>query len=136
MRVLAMLVTGFGSALLVLPMVLMGRANPSASPAPETPDPVRKFRAYLDADWKGWMELYPESATLVGYPGQNDRWVDDSPAGIERRKKHLAESLATLKGISRDSLPIGEQLNYDLYRQLLEASEQGLQYGDDPLPFR
>jgi uncharacterized protein (DUF885 family) len=136
MRVLAMLVTGFGSALLVLPMVLMGRANPSASPAPETPDPVRKFRAYLDADWKGWMELYPEIATLVGYPGQNDRWVDDSPAGIERRKKHLAESLATLKGISRDSLPIGEQLNYDLYRQLLEASEQGLQYGDDPLPFR
>src|SRR5215475_12485296 len=105
MRSVAMLIAGFGSALLVLPMMVLGRTNPSAKSSPETGDAVRKFRAYLEADWKGWMELYPEIATLVDYPGQNDRWVDDSAAGIEKRKKHLAESLAALKSISRESLP-------------------------------
>jgi uncharacterized protein (DUF885 family) len=97
---------------------------------------AQKFRAFLDEDWKRWMEEYPETATSVGYPGQNARWTDDSPAGIEARKKHLHDSVATLKTISRDALPAGEQLNYDLYRELLETAEEGLQYGDDPMPFR
>jgi uncharacterized protein (DUF885 family) len=140
MRLLAMLLAGFGGAMLLLPAIVLGHA-PGAdnSAAPETPaqtDAALKFRTYLEADWKRWMEEYPEIATLVGFPGQNKRWVDDSPAGIERRKKHLAESLAELKAISRDGLPAPEQLNYDLYLQLLEGSQQGLQYGDDPLPFR
>src|SRR5438477_4543859 len=82
------------------------------------------------------IELYPELATSVVYPGQNRRWTDDSPPGIEIRKKYLATSLKKLKSISRGSLPPAEQLNYDLYRELLETSEQGLQYGDDPMPFR
>src|SRR5690242_7434674 len=58
---------------------------------------AQKFRGFLDADWQRLMEEYPEHATNVGYPDQNDRWTDDSPAGIARRKKHLADSLATLK---------------------------------------
>jgi uncharacterized protein (DUF885 family) len=136
MRLLAMLIAGCGSALLVLPLAVLGQGSAAANPEGEKSEAAREFRAYLEADWKSWMELYPEIATLVGYPGQNGRWMDDSPAGIERRKKHLADSLARLKGISRDSLPAAEQLNYDLYKQLLETSEQGLQYGDDPLPFR
>src|ERR1700751_1538324 len=82
------------------------------------------------------MEEYPEVATQVGYPGQNNRWTDDSPEGIERRKKHLAESIAELKSIHRDALPESEKLNFDLHSQLLETSDKGLQYGDDPLPFR
>jgi len=106
MRVLTMFVAGFGSALL-LPLIVLGQSNPGPQPVPEKADAARKFRAYLEADWKGWMELYPEIATLVGYPGQNSRWMDDSPSGIEKRKKHLADSLATLKGISRDALPPG-----------------------------
>src|SRR5579862_8713954 len=80
-------------------------------------DETRKFRAYLDADWKRWMEEYPEVATSVGFPGQDARWSDDSPAGIERRKKHLAESIAQLKAIQRDALPASEQLNFDMYSQ-------------------
>jgi len=97
---------------------------------------AREFRAYLDADWKRWMELYPEFATAVGYPGENRYWTDNSPQGIETRKAHLAESLKKLKSFSREALPASEQLNYDLYRGLLETAEEGLQYGDDPMPFR
>jgi len=139
MRMLVMAAMGLGSALLILPMLVLGRGSTEAADA-QTPqaqtEEARKFRAYLEADWKRWMEEYPEVATQVGYPGQNNRWTDDSPAGIERRKKHLAESISELKTIHRDALPESEKLNFDLYLQLLDTSEQGLQYGDDPLPFR
>jgi uncharacterized protein (DUF885 family) len=94
------------------------------------------FRAYLDHDWTRWLEEVPELATVVGHPGLNDRWTDDSPAGIERRRQHLAESLATLGRFDRSGLTPGDGLNYDLYRELLVSTEQGLEFGDDPLPFR
>jgi len=140
MLMLAMLATGFSGALLLLPMMVLAPGSATAGDeervTPAQSEAARKFRAYLDADWKRWMEEYPEIATLVGYPGQNGRWVDYSSAGIERRKKHLSESIAGLKAVSRDALPPSEQVNYDLYQELLETSQQGLQYGDDPLPFR
>ena len=135
MRMLAMAAIGLGSALLIVPMMILSDAR-AGSAADSQSEETRKFRAYLEADWKRWMQEYPDVATQVGYPGQNDRWTDDSPAGIDRRKKHLAESIAELKAIHRDALPESEKLNFDLYSQLLETSEQGLQYGDDPLPFR
>jgi len=95
---------------------------------------ARKFRAYLDEDWERWMIEYPEMATQVGYPGQNRRWTDPSPAGYAAREKHLRASLKTLLSIRRQDLPANEQLNYDLYRELLETAVEGLQYGDDPMP--
>jgi uncharacterized protein (DUF885 family) len=107
------------------------------TPLPPSQAEVKKnFRAFLDADWKRWMEEYPELATGVGYPGQNRKWTDDSPEGITARIKHLRESLAVLGTFGHYSLPQSEWLNYDLYRDLLQASEEGLQYGDDPMPFR
>jgi uncharacterized protein (DUF885 family) len=132
---LAMAAVGLSGALLVFPMMILGRTSAAAAADVRTEE-TRKFRAYLDADWKRWMEEYPEAATQIGYPGQNTRWTDDSPAGIGRRKKHLSESIAELKAIHREALPEPERLNFDLYSQLLETSEEGLQYGDDPLPFR
>jgi uncharacterized protein (DUF885 family) len=94
------------------------------------------LRAFLEQDWKRWMEQYPEMATSVGYPGQNRRWTDDSPAGMAGREKHLHESLAGLKKINRAVLPASEQLNFDLYEELLETTIEGLNYGDEPMPFR
>ena len=142
MRMFAMAAMTLVGVLLILPMMVVARGSSEGTDAADAQTPqtqteeARKFRAYLDADWKRWMEEYPDIATQVGYPGQSNRWTDDSPAGIERRKKHLAESISELKTIHRDALPETEKLNFDLYSQLLETSEQGLQYGDDPMPFR
>ncbi len=130
MRTFLMLAFSAGSALLVMP--LLAFAQTSSSPSEAT----RSFRAYLDEDWKRWMQEYPETATSVGFPGQNRHWSDHSPEGIEARVRHLHDSLAKLKSISRDALPAEERLNYELYRDLLETAEEGLQYGDDPAPFR
>ena len=132
MRMLALSAITLGS--LFLPLFATATNSHSASDAPS--DETSRFRAYLDADWKRWMEEYPEIATGVGFPGQDARWPDDSPAGIQRREKHLAESIAQLKQIRREALPESEKLNFDLYSQLLEASDEGLKYGDDPFPFR
>ncbi|MGC1265301.1 MAG: DUF885 domain-containing protein [Candidatus Acidiferrum sp.] len=118
----------------VVPMLVVSNADAEQSSSQK--EAAQKFRDYLKEDWKLWMEEYPEMATAVGFSGQDARWTDDSPAGIDARKKHLNESIAALKNISRDVLPAGERLNYDLYRDLLETAEEGLQYGDDPMPFR
>ncbi len=124
-------------AMLASPLMLFGAAkNPQRPDANAQSAAAQRLRAFLEADWRRWMEEYPEAATWFGYPGQNDRWTDSSPAGIERRKKHLADSLASLKAIHRNDLPPSEQLNFDLYLELLETATEGLQYGDEPFPFR
>jgi uncharacterized protein (DUF885 family) len=128
-----------GGGLLVIPAVLLAQGAPKQKHSAEARgdnDVSRKFRGYLEEDWKRWMVEYPEQATAAGFPGQNRRWRDDSPAGIEARKRHLHESAAALKAFSRDSLPHARQINLDLYSDLLSAAEEGLQFGDDPLPFR
>ena len=129
-RTSLMLAFSAGSAQLVMPLLTVAQTSSSSAEA------SRKFRAYLDEDWKRWMQEYPETATLVGFPGQNRRWRDDSREGLQARIRHLHESLTKLHSIPRDRLPAEEQFNYDLYRELLETAEEGLQYGDDPIPFR
>ncbi len=104
----------------------MARSETSATQA---------FRAYLQNDWKRWLADYPELATSIGVPGLDDRWTNDSPAGIDGRKGHLSESLASLRRLDAASLPAKERTNYDLYRELLELAEVGLPFGLDPLPF-
>src|SRR5437879_1881415 len=132
-RMLTLLALAMASATLAFPLLSFAQAKDSQrANANAQSDAAAKFRGFLEADWRRWMEEYPEYATDTGFPGQDDRWVDDSPAGIARRKKHLAESLTALKGISRADLPAGEQLNFDIYLDLVEAASEGLHFGDDP----
>ena len=133
MRFLAVLMLAAGSGMLFFALPASAQSGPGQA-ASQT-EAARIFRAYLEQDWKRWMEDYPVMASFIGYPGLNRRWSDDSLEGIQARMKHLHESLATLKTISRDALPVSEKLNYDLYRGLLETADEGLQYGNDPIPF-
>ncbi len=133
-RLWMLVILATAAGLCLFPMLAKPRSGTSQK---ETQNGVaRKFRAYLDADWKRWMEQYPETATDVGFPGQNRHWRDDSREGIDARISQLHESLTELKSVSRDALPAEEQINYDLYRELLETADEGLQFGDDPAPFR
>src|ERR1700676_2602079 len=106
------------------------------APSAAQSEAANHFRKYLSEDWKKWMQEYPELATAAGFAGENSRWKDESQAGFDARVKHLQESLALIKKIDRAALPPGEQINYDLYLELLETSVEGLPYGDEPIPFR
>jgi len=97
---------------------------------------VAELRRFFAVDWAKWLDQYPELSTFLGYPGRNDRWTDDSPEGIERRRRHLSESLEEVRRFDREGFPPAEQLNYDLYREVLELASEGLRYGGDPFPFR
>ncbi len=95
----------------------------------------REFRGFLSADWAKWMAEWPETATLVGFPGHDDRWTDDSPVGVTRRRDHLRESLEALRALDAGALSPRERLNYKLYRSRFELADAGLEYGFDANPF-
>jgi uncharacterized protein (DUF885 family) len=123
----------FAFVLIVLPSAIAGQeSGAKGSPASEEAQRLRKFFA---DDWNYWMVEYPEFATAVGYPGQNARWTDYSPPAVERRNQHLRESLKALEAIDRSKLPASEQLNYDLYKKLLENAIEGLRFNNEASPF-
>lgn len=98
-----------------------------------TGTPVQKLKKYLDAQWKNSMIESPETATYVGYPGQNDRWTDMSLQAIARRKKEAPCSLAALKKIPYSSLKGEDRINFDLMKRDLEDGIEGQKFEGDYL---
>jgi len=94
------------------------------------------LRAQLDEDWRYWMTQYPELATAYGYPGQNMRWTDYSQPAIGARADYLKKSLDRLKEIDRAQLSAEQQVNYDLYRDLLDTAVKGLEFHNDAIPIK
>src|SRR5512145_1905609 len=74
-----------------------------------SPMPADLMHAQFEDDWKYWMTQYPETATLLGYPGQNARWTDYSPQAIEGRREYLRRSLERFSSIDRGRLPQEQQ---------------------------
>src|SRR5688572_33038485 len=116
-------------------LVLASACSRDTAPAPGR-SVEETFRAQLNADWKYWMEQYPEWATLIGYPGQNNRWTDYSPGAIDARAAYLRKSAEQLSSIDRGGLPSSSHLDFDLYRDLLHTAVDGLQFQNDAIPFR
>jgi len=102
-----------------------------AAQSPESP----LHKQFAD-DWKYWMTQYPEAATAFGYPGQNTRWTDYSQPPIDERADYLNKSLDRLKGIHRNELSSADQINYDLYLDLLETAVKGLEFHNDAMPIK
>ena len=94
------------------------------------------LRKFLAEDFKYWVAQYPETATAIGVPGHDARWTDYSPAAIQSRKDALATSLNKLRSLDRPSLSREDQLNYDLYREMLESAVHGLEFENDAMPLR
>ena len=107
-------------------LLLTATAQRPVAASDET-DAVRLHKLF-DDDWKWAMEEFPEFATYVGYPGQNHRWTDLSPASIERRKQRPHESLQVLDSIDRAKLGADDQLNYDLYRRFMQEQVDGQRF--------
>lgn len=101
-----------------------------------SPSAASIFQSQLEADWKYWMVQYPETATAIGYRGQNDRWTDYSRAAIDARAAYLKKSLDDLSAVDRARLPAPDRVSYDLYRGLLDTAVKGLEFHFDAIPLR
>lgn len=93
-----------------------------------------QFKSFLDVQWKYFMKEYPEWATFVGYPGQDDRWSDASLASIAHQKTQTKCQLAALKKINRLALKGEERVSYDLALSSLELEIEGMQFPSELMP--
>ena len=94
------------------------------------------LHAQFDDDWTYWMTQHPDVATYVGYPGQNARWPDYTQPAIDARAAYLKKSVDRLAGIDRVQLSPEDQINYDLYKDLLDTAVKGLAFGNNAIPIR
>ena len=87
-----------------------------------------RLAALFDLDWEYTNVESPETATFVGYPGQDDRWSDNSPAAIARRRRELADRLLVLAAIDRRRLNPSDRLSYDIFKRSIEESIEGARF--------
>ncbi|HYR88604.1 MAG TPA: DUF885 domain-containing protein [Terriglobia bacterium] len=95
-----------------------------------------EFHKQLDEDWTYWMTQYPETATALGYPGQNMRWTDYSQSASDKRAEYLKKSLERLARIGSAQFSVDDRTNYDLYRDLIDTAVKGLDFHNDAMPIR
>ena len=94
----------------------LGLLLPFISPGSEAA-PIDDLHALFDSAWQRDLEEDPLAATQYGDRRYNDRLPDLSAAAIERSHQLDQKVLETLAKIPRASLPVAEQLNYDLFER-------------------
>ncbi len=81
----------------------------------------RNLHQLFDEVYKAVLRENPETATLFGILGSNDRWSDLSPEGIARERTMLEGFQTSLAAIHRDRLNPTDQLNYDILGRFASA---------------
>ncbi|HKP16316.1 MAG TPA: DUF885 domain-containing protein [Gemmatimonadaceae bacterium] len=87
-----------------------------------------RLAALFDLDWEYTNVESPETATYVGYPGQDERWSDNSPAAIARRRRELADRLLVLAAIDRRRLGPSDRLSFDIFKRSIDESIEGARF--------
>ncbi len=115
--------------------ILLGQSAFSAvkNKAPTCADfqKTKNFSKFLDLYWTSAMMTSPEWATSVGYPGQNDRWSDQSFESHKKNKELVSCQLKSLSQISNKSLSKTEQLNFDLLKYDLTIAFEGTKFPNE-----
>ncbi len=91
----------------------------------------KRLQKIFDLHWNYLMITFPEWATGVGFPGQNDRLTDNSFDGNAKVEKEQLCTLKLIKSISRNKLNAAEKTNYDLFLQSTEQAVEGAKYPDE-----
>src|SRR5258706_1654021 len=97
-------------------------------------DDTERLHQLFKLDWDHTMRENPEFATEVGYPGQNDRWTDQSLEAIEQRKRELHAPMKVIQSIDRSKLSGADQLNYDLFKKNHEDAIEGSRFKSEYMP--
>jgi uncharacterized protein (DUF885 family) len=92
-----------------------------------------KLHRLFDLDWEFGNVEYPEGATYVGYPGQNDRWTDLSVGAINRRQAAVNSELKVVDAVNRVRLNASDQLSYDIFKRGVQETIDGMRFPGDLL---
>ncbi len=95
---------------------------------------AQRLHELFTLDWEHTMRESPEFATMVGYPGQNDRWSDVSLEAIDRRKHELQAPMRVLRSIDWSKLSASDQLNYDLFLRNQQDTIDGARFKGELMP--
>lgn len=106
--------------------MILALALVTAWPVGSEERPDRRFLALAERFQKLYLESNPETATNLGDHRFDDRWTDFSPAGLERTGRWQNEVLQDLESIPRQELALANQVDYDILRHHLEASQWSL----------
>jgi len=94
---------------------------------------AKKLEQIYQMMWDHTMQSQPETATFVGYPGQNDRWTDMSVDAISIRQEEDEYTLKTLRGIKPTGLKGEELVSYQLAISNLEMNVDATRFHDEYL---
>jgi uncharacterized protein (DUF885 family) len=92
-----------------------------------------RLRQLFALDWESTNVESPETATVVGFAGQEDFWTDFSLEAIERRKRELPDRRVVLKTIDRGRLNPSDQLSFDIFARGVEETIEGARFPSELL---
>jgi len=87
-----------------------------------------RLAALFALDWEYTNVESPETATFVGYPGQDERWTDNTPSALVRRRRELPDRLLVLGAIDRRRLNASDRLSFDVFKRSVEESIEGTRF--------
>jgi len=94
-----------------------------------TDTPSQQLSKFFEERWQYSMLDKPEFATVVGHPGQNDRWMDLSQEAFDRRQREDVCQLDLLRKIPIQGLEDIDRVNFQLMEHLLEISIDAQKFG-------
>jgi len=86
----------------------------SEMPASDAGVRLKAANALLAEEWEWQLRENPELATTIGDYRYNDRWIDQSPAHVERQRRDIEEFLARFQGIDTTGFAEQDRLNNEL----------------------
>ena len=91
---------------------------------------------FLDKQWRGSLQSFPEYASYLGIgdDDMNSRWTDNSIEAIKQRHEQTKAELAELQSIDRSQLSDFQQTNYDLMQWQLQMEIDEFQFNTYLIP--
>jgi uncharacterized protein (DUF885 family) len=116
---------------------LLAGCKVSTAPAggKESGDLAQKLQGVAE----GILADFPQNATILGiakgkFEPFAHQWQDQTPAGVDTRRKNIASRLATLRGLDLSDLSKPDQLNGAVALQAHELAQAGYEFPfGDPL---
>ncbi len=96
--------------------------------------PKAELAQLISQDWTFRMQEYPAWAASLGYESDRTKYAEVSVAAHERRAEFWRGILKKLNVINREALDAETQVNYDMFKFMLENDVAQVEYQSYLIP--